>query len=196
MSALLLGLFILILTVSMIPLGIVLIVKSRKPGSKFPTCGKCGYDLTGSTAATELCPECGGQFTEVGIIPPRPGGKKRLMVIGIVLLLVPLTCLGLMTLGIASTSLSAQRARQQAIAAQQQALTLSLTNDQQQLVNELAALSAQLESITDDAKRNELEAAILKLQQELESVGAEIKAVSPEPVGDGNSDEPTKTPDS
>ena len=109
--AAILGLLFMLFILAMFVGGIVLIVKSRKRGSDFPTCGGCGYDLTGSTAATDLCPECGGSFTIVGITPPHRGGGSRIMlVIGIVLLVLPLTCGGLFTFAIAARSIAPQRA--------------------------------------------------------------------------------------
>ncbi len=161
---------------SMLVGGIVLIVKSRRRGSDFPTCGSCGYDLTGSTAATDLCPECGGNFNIVGITPPHRGGGSRIMlVIGIVLLVLPLTCGGLFTFAIAARSTASQRANSQAIIAQQQFLIQSLTMDQKQLNEELATLNTQLAETTDEFERRELEAAILKLEQDLENLDAEIE---------------------
>jgi class 3 adenylate cyclase len=43
--------------------------KGRRPGSD-PACGKCGYAVRGLT--TFVCPECGADLREVGIIPPAP----------------------------------------------------------------------------------------------------------------------------
>ena len=170
-----LGLLFMLFILAMFVGGIVLIVKSRKRGSEFPTCGGCGYDLTGSTAATDLCPECGGQFTVVGIISPKSERKTGLLVIGIVLLILPLTCGGLLTLNIAASLATRGGARQQLIIVQQQAWILRLTAEQKQITEELASLNTQLAETTDEFERRELEAAILKLEQDLESVDAELE---------------------
>ena len=169
------GLLFMLFILAMFVGGIVLIVKSRKRGSDFPTCGGCGYDLTGSTAATDLCPECGGQFTVVGIISPKSERKTGLLVIGIVLLILPLTCGGLLTLNIAASLAARGGARQQLIIVQRQAWILRLTAEQKQITEELASLNTQLAETTDEFERRELEAAILKLEQDLESVDAELE---------------------
>ena len=169
------GLLFMLFILAMFVGGIVLIVKSRKRGSEFPTCGGCGYDLTGSTAATDLCPECGGQFTVVGIISPKSEPKTGLLVIGIVLLILPLTCGGLLTLNIAASLAARGGARQQLIIVQRQAWILRLTAEQKQITEELASLNTQLAETTDEFKRRELEAAILKLEQDLESLDAELE---------------------
>ena len=155
--------------------GIVLIVKSRKRGSDFPTCGGCGYDLTGSTAATDLCPECGGQFTVVGIISPKSERRSGLLIVGIVLLILPLTCGGLLTFFLVAGLTAGRRAGQQVITARQQFMIQFLTMNQQQLNEELASLNTQLAETTDEIEQRELEAAILNLEQVLEKLDAEIE---------------------
>ena len=169
------GLLFMLFILAMFVGGIVLIVKSRKRGSDFPTCGGCGYDLTGSTAATDLCPECGGQFTVVGIISPKSERKTGLLVIGIVLLILPLTCGGLLTVALVAGLTAGRRAGQQAITAPQQFMIQSLTMNQQQLNEELASMNTQLAETTDEFERRELEATILKLEQDLESLDAELE---------------------
>ena len=170
-----LGLLFMLFILAMFVGGIVLIVKSRKRGSEFPTCGGCGYDLTGSTAATDLCPECGGQFTVVGIISPKSERKTGLLVIGIVLLILPLTCGGLLTFALVAGLTAGRRAGQQVITARQQFMIQSLTMNQQQLNEELASLNTQLAETTDEIEQRELEAAILNLEQVLEKLDAEIE---------------------
>ncbi len=168
------GLLFMLFILAMFVGGIVLIVKSRKRGSDFPTCGGCGYDLTGSTAATDLCPECGGQFTVVGIITPKSERKTGLLVIGIILLILPLTCGGLLSFALVAPLAVGRRAAPQAIIAQQQFMIQSLTADQKQIKEELASLNTQLAETTDEIDRRELEAAILKLEQDLEKLDAEL----------------------
>ncbi len=173
--AAILGLLFMLFILAMFVGGIVLIVKSRRRGSDFPTCGGCGYDLTGSTAATDLCPECGGQFTVVGIISPKSERRSGLLIIGIVLLILPLTCGGLLTFALVAPLAAGRRAAPQAIIAQPQFMIQSLTADQKQIKEELASLNTQLAETTDEIDRRELEAAILKLEQDLESVDAELE---------------------
>jgi hypothetical protein len=97
--------------------GIVLIVKGRRRGPGYPACGGCGYDVTASVGAVDRCPECGGTFVSVGILPPttrRPG----MQIAGVVLLVLGLGCVGSTIL----TSVGMVRARQaQAQAARAQA---------------------------------------------------------------------------
>lgn len=93
-------------------LGIWLIVKSRG-GMGYPSCGKCGYDVSGTVGSEIRCPECGAEFTTVGIVPPRTTNKS-MRVTGICLLVIPLTCGG----GLVLTGImSATRARSQVIMA-------------------------------------------------------------------------------
>ncbi len=174
--AAILGLLFMLFILAMFVGGNVLIVKSRKRGSDFPTCGGCGYDLTGSTAATDLCPECGGQFTVVGIISPNSERRSGLLIIGIVLLILPLTCGGLLTFALVAPLAAGRRAAPQAIIAQQQQVALQTLNDQQKLLTEqLSSLNTQLAEMADEVAREELETAILKLQNELEDLDVEIE---------------------
>jgi large subunit ribosomal protein L7/L12 len=78
--------------------GIVLLVKSRRKSFSYPACGGCHYDLSASVGTATRCPECGKEFTGVGILAPNQ--KKRsgaMLAWGIVLCLVgvsplPLCC--------------------------------------------------------------------------------------------------------
>jgi len=73
---------------------VLLIVFSRGKGKSYPSCGKCGYDVSGSVGSVTRCPECGLEFTEAGIIPP--GGKRNPIMLlgGIALLVLALGCFG------------------------------------------------------------------------------------------------------
>ena len=74
--------------------GIWLIVRGFRGGPAFPSCGKCGYDVTGTIGSATRCPECGTQFAEAGIIKPR-GKQRPLMTIGgLVLIVAAVGCLG------------------------------------------------------------------------------------------------------
>jgi hypothetical protein len=61
---------ILLIVVAPIIVGTILMVVSRgKRRQPFPSCGSCGYDLTGSLGETATCPECGSSLEAVGILP-------------------------------------------------------------------------------------------------------------------------------
>jgi len=102
--------------------GIALIIKSRSKGLGFPSCGACQYDLTGTIGTAARCPECGAEFIKVGIVPPTSQRSRSLFWVGVSLLAVPLTCVGL-TLAMALVrGYQATSARQAATMAQQQSL--------------------------------------------------------------------------
>ena len=74
--------FLLIMVLPMIA-GIALIVMSRKRGKGFPACGQCGYDVTGTLGTSNArCPECGGDFGVVGILPPITNARPWPMAAG------------------------------------------------------------------------------------------------------------------
>ncbi len=95
--------------------------------------------------------------------------------IGIILLILPLTCGGLLSFALVAPLAAGRRAAPQAIIAQQQFMIQSLTADQKQIKEELASLNTQLAETTDEIDRRELEAAILKLEQDLEKLDAELE---------------------
>jgi hypothetical protein len=55
--------------------GATFILTSWRCLPRYPSCGRCGYDLSGSLGRTTLCPECGSPFALGGI---RPAGTGRL----------------------------------------------------------------------------------------------------------------------
>jgi hypothetical protein len=61
--------------IGLIVLGATFMVTSRRRLPRYPTCGGCGYDLTGSLGRTTSCPECGSSFAAAGI---RPAGSGQL----------------------------------------------------------------------------------------------------------------------
>ncbi len=97
-------------------LGIWLVVRGLRGGPAFPSCGKCGYDVTGTIGSATRCPECGSPFAEVGIV--RPGGKQRpLMAVGgLILIVLAVGCLGTSLSGL--MALKARQAQSRAISAQ------------------------------------------------------------------------------
>jgi hypothetical protein len=76
--------------------GMYLIIASRRSGGgrTYPACGACGYDLSGSVGSVPRCPECGADFKVVGITPPSGRRSKPMLITGILLLILPLTCAG------------------------------------------------------------------------------------------------------
>ena len=71
---------VLVLIFVLLPLvaGILLVGLSRR-GLGYPACGGCKYDLSGSIGVATRCPECGADFANVGIVPPK-GRRNRIMV--------------------------------------------------------------------------------------------------------------------
>ncbi len=109
--------------------GVMLIWGSRRRGAPYPTCGKCAYDLSGTIGAATRCPECGSEFAEVGIVPPRGRRKPTLLWSGVGLVAVALT---FGTMIMMSVFMAVRAAR--AAAFQQQLLQQQLT--QQQLLQQ------------------------------------------------------------
>ncbi len=86
---------VLVLIFFLLPLvvGILLVGLSRR-GLGYPACGGCMYDLSGSIGVATRCPECGEDFANVGIVPPK-GRRNRIMVwTGVVLIVLALWCAG------------------------------------------------------------------------------------------------------
>ena len=173
------GFLLMLLVLAMIPVGIVLIVTSRKPGLKYPSCGGCGYDLTGNTATTDLCPECGGTFTKVGIIPPQHTRRRNRLVLGIVLLVLPFGCGGLMAVSALFLAAVPQSAPT-AVLTNQQNMIRIVTADQTQLKDELASLKTQFDASTDEDERGELQTQMDDLQQQIEDLDTELEQLAPE----------------
>jgi hypothetical protein len=84
----------LVLFVVPVTIGVVLILASRRGRLNYPACGKCQYNLMGSVGKTDRCPECGSLFTQAGILPPDRTSRRGLLWTGVVLVSMPLTCLG------------------------------------------------------------------------------------------------------
>lgn len=80
---------------AMLVIGFILIIAARRgPRTGFPSCGACQYNLSGSVGSVARCPECGADFKEVGITPPRGASSRTMMIAGIALIVLPITCVG------------------------------------------------------------------------------------------------------
>ena len=114
----------LILMLIMVVGGVLLIVFSRTRGTDYPSCGRCGYDVSGSVGSVTRCPECGCDFTEVGILPPRRKRNPFMIAGGVVLIVLAVGCVSLSLLfatGARVQATAAQKAAAQQTAAAQQA---------------------------------------------------------------------------
>ncbi len=92
----LIGILVLLILVAALAGGVLLIVFSGRRGPGHPACGKCGYNVHGSIGSVTRCPECGADFGQAGITPPR-GNRKRnpfMIAAGVVLIVSSLGCLG------------------------------------------------------------------------------------------------------
>jgi hypothetical protein len=94
----------LIMVVVPLASGVLLIVFSRRRGPDHPACGKCGYNVQASIDSGTRCPECGADFGQAGITPPRGKRKRNPFMIGVGLVLIVLA------VGCFSSSLLFQRA--------------------------------------------------------------------------------------
>ncbi|MHC4106805.1 MAG: hypothetical protein ACYSTY_01840 [Planctomycetota bacterium] len=100
-------------------LGVLLIVCSRSRWTGYPSCGRCGYDVSGSVGFVTRCPECGCNFTEVGILPPRRTRNPFMIGAGVALIVLATGCFSSSLLLARAQTVSAQGARKAATAAQQ-----------------------------------------------------------------------------
>lgn len=115
--------------------GVVVLIKGRRRGREGtdPSCGRCGYNLTGSES--NRCPECGTLFIEAGVTLGNTSPKRPRWV------LVSLLVLLILFVGVIGASViwrAASQARAQAVRAQFQA---ALVQAQQQESSEQAETS-------------------------------------------------------
>jgi len=102
--------------------GLWLIVIARKKGLGYPACGQCQYDLSGTLDTSTTCPECGSDVKQVGVLAPKPASNKVAMTLGILLLCVPLTCVGVGLISAFVARMRLDEAQQAATAVQMQAV--------------------------------------------------------------------------
>ncbi len=94
---------------------VIVLLKAQRREDTDPTCGRCGYNLTGSQS--NRCSECGALFIEAGVTMGRPPSSARWLVVSLVVL-------SILFVGAISLSISyraAASARAQAVRAQMQA---------------------------------------------------------------------------
>ncbi len=97
--------------------GVLLIVFSCRRGPDHPACGKCGYNVHGSIGSATRCPECGADFGQAGITPPRGKRNPFMIAAGVVLIVLAAGCLGSsLVLPLAARSQAARNAAAQKVA--------------------------------------------------------------------------------
>lgn len=115
-------------------------LRRRGAADSIPRCGRCGYNLTGSTG--NRCPECGGLFIESGVVV-----RSRSAVAARRAVLVSLGAFTLVALfGVAATVISvsaARRAKEAAIAAELRAQLAAQRAAQAQAVAQHAVSTSQ-----------------------------------------------------
>ena len=98
---------------------VVVLIKGQRRGREGtdPTCGQCGYNLTGSES--NRCPECGTLFIEAGVTLGNPSPKRARWVWVSVLVLSILLVGGI---GLSVSLTAARRAQAQAAQARLRAV--------------------------------------------------------------------------
>ena len=101
--------------------GVLLIVFSRRRRPDHPACGKCGYNVHATIGSGTRCPECGADFAQAGITPPRGKRNPFMIAAGVVLIVLAVGCLGSSLLLPIAKSQAARNAAAQKPAAAQKA---------------------------------------------------------------------------
>ena len=116
------ALLVLVMMVVSLAGGVLLIVFTRRRRPDHPACGNCGYNVHGSIGSVTRCPECGADFGQVGITPPRGKRNPFMIAAGVAIIVLMVGCLGSTLLyqraTIAQSRAAAQGAAAQAAAAQ------------------------------------------------------------------------------
>jgi flagellar basal body-associated protein FliL len=173
-------LLLLLFVALMLPAGIVLIVLSRRGRRAHPACGGCGYNLTGFRGESDTCPECGGKYTQVGILPAQSTRRKGMLGWGIAMVVVPLLVAAFfVSLSFAARNRAATAAQQQ----RQQAQVAALRQQMTTLTMDLQLLKNQRDAATDAAAAAALDKAIADYERLLGVAQRQIDALSAEPSG-------------
>ncbi len=114
---------IIVLAAPLVAVIAMLIWWRKNRAATFPACGKCGYDVSGSVGSVTRCPECGSEFTEAGIVPPRRRSVRIAFWVtaAVIVLLVSFIGFTMTYAGYRSAVAQRQRALAQSAAAQQAA---------------------------------------------------------------------------
>ncbi|MCH8881548.1 MAG: hypothetical protein IID34_16910 [Planctomycetes bacterium] len=99
--------------------GVAVLIKGqrRRGEGTDPTCGQCGYNLTGSES--NRCPECGTLFIEAGVTLGNPSPKRPRWILASLIVLAILLVGGIgLSLSYRATSQARAQARLRAIYAQ------------------------------------------------------------------------------
>ena len=107
MSILALSILVVLLLVGVV-VALLAIRKTLPTGEPDPTCGRCGYNLTGSVS--NRCPECGALFIEAGVILGTPSPRRAPWVL---VSLVVLSMLFVGGIGLSVSHTAARRAQAQ-----------------------------------------------------------------------------------
>ena len=68
--------------IGLVVIGSTFMMTSRRRLPTYPSCGGCGYDLSGSLGRATTCPECGSPFTTTGIRPAGTGKMPARFLVG------------------------------------------------------------------------------------------------------------------
>lgn len=154
--------------------GIVLIILSRKRSKGYPACGQCGYNVTGSIGNAVRCPECGSDFAHVGITPAVSRRNNAVLLLGVALIAVPLTCVGI---GVLIARLEAQQQQRQAVMAatpilmippplsQAQVNAMNQSQAQQALAAVSRARAYASDAVTSQRLKNEFNMLMQRLRE-------------------------------
>ena len=156
---------IMLLLLMLLPLplvaGVALIIMSRRKGGPFPACGQCGYNISASIGTTTRCPECGGEFGEVGVRPTKARTHPAMLWIGLALVILPTTCIGLGVLRVFLAQRQGESQRAAAITAQAAAAQAKA----QAQAQKLAQIQAEAQALAAASRMN----LIALAQQALET---------------------------
>ncbi len=97
--------------------GVLLIVFSCRRGPDHAACGQCGYNVHASIGSVTRCPECGAEFGQAGITPPRGKRNPFMIAAGVALIVLSVGCLG-SSLLFGRATVAQSQAAQKAAAAQ------------------------------------------------------------------------------
>ena len=127
--------------------GVVVLIEAQRRGREGtdPTCGQCGYNLTGSEC--NRCPECGTLFIEAGVMLGNPSPKRArwVLVNSVVLLILFVGGIGLSVSYRAASQARAQAAQAQLLRMRAIEMQAALLQGQQQESSEQAEANGKAE---------------------------------------------------